>query len=189
MGLTLPIFGDGLPVIIIELGPPGRTIVLGGKDRPEPVVRSAEQRDVQSWYPGASSSSTQVLGVKEEPIPLRGWFRDPLSIIDGGAAVRVALLRGIQQGQRLCRLFWGDTIVAYGRVKRTAFEYETQHRVRYEIDFAVDKGDEAIALAPLPPLAATVADVASDLKYAASLFEEVVEVGRGVAALGAFVPE
>lgn len=185
MGLILPQLGDGLPVVILELGPPGRTMIFGGQDRPEPFERVSEQRDIQTWYTGNPSATVQVLGVKEEPIKLRGWFQDPFSILDGGPQMRVSILRGLQQGQRLCRFQWGDTVVGYGRVKRTSFTFECMNKVRYEVDFALDKGDEAVALAPVPPLVSTVRDIAADLKQAATLFNDVIEVSRGVAAFGA----
>ncbi|MEY2668548.1 MAG: hypothetical protein RJA59_1186, partial [Pseudomonadota bacterium] len=110
---------DHLPVLITELGPPFRVLILGGKDKPEAGVDvPIEQRAQKTWYPGASGASTQVLGIRHEPIVLRGWFHDPLTFADGGPAARVALARGIVQGGSTCLLSWGSAIFRYGRLSK-----------------------------------------------------------------------
>ena len=38
------------------------------------------------------------------------------AIIDGGAQTRMAILRGLMQGQNLCGLMWGFTVIRNGRV-------------------------------------------------------------------------
>lgn len=187
-GLHLPTLGDGLPVVITELSGAKRSIVFAGKDRPEPVTRTTTMRTVQTWYPGAKRASTQVLGLQEEPLTLAGWFRDPLTMFDGGAQARMSLLRGIQQGQRLCRLEWGDAIVLHGRIKRLSFTPQRLQRVRYEIEFEVDFSFE-----PTPPesLIATnpvAADIARHLDVAAGHLRTALDVVRVGAALRAFVP-
>lgn len=151
MPLPDPVLGalGLLPVTITEMGYPGRFILLAGRDAPEQGVRrTSRQRAVQTHYPGSKKASVQFMGTADEPIVLRGWFQDPLSFLDGGPAARVSMIRGMQQGGRLCQLVWGDDIVCTGRIAQADFEYFLATRVRYEITFAVDQGNEAVALAP-----------------------------------------
>lgn len=177
---------DFLPVIIAEMAPPFRSITLAGRDKPEqPILVAGQQRATTTNYPGSSRTSVQVLGTSEEPIILRGWFADPLSIVDGGARTRMALLRGLMQGQNPCTLTWGHTIVRTGRVERCEFSIYRRNKVRYEITFAVDQPDEAIARRPRPLLPVSGADVMAALNGIRTAFEVLNETKRVVNALGA----
>lgn len=148
---------DGLPVIIVELAPPFRVLTLGGRDRPKPVRVGGSQQAVQTWYPGSSKASVQVMGVREDPIELAGRWDDPKGTIlpqtnPFGAGTRVKVARGLMHGQSLCQLLWGTTIVRQGRVERVEILYQKANRVDYRIVFGVDQANEAIALSPLPIL-------------------------------------
>ncbi len=179
---------DGIHVLIQELGPPFRLMTFAGADMPErPLGVAGSQRAVQTWYPGQSKASTQVMGTEEEPIVLRGWFRDPLTILDGGATVRVATLRGIMQGQGLCQLIWGDVVVRKGRVARCDFKFHRTQVVRYEITFEVDQADEVVAVVPLPIVAAVGADLKAGIDEAIAALETGAEVIRGAKAIDAIV--
>lgn len=182
-----PALANGHPVIISELAFPFRTLLLAGRDRPEqPVTRTTVQRARKSHYPGTNQASVQVMGSAEEPIVLRGWFHDPLTLLDGGPQARIAVARGILQGGRLCRLSWGGVITCKGRITRVTPGFYKAQRLRYEIEFDVDQPNEAVALTPLPIVAA----VAQDLKAGLDQVLRAVEVGRdvsgGVKAIGAY---
>lgn len=177
---------DHLPVIINEMAPPFRFITLTGRDRPEqPIVVGGEQRATQTYYPGSSRASVQVHGTREDPIVLRGWFSDPLTIIDGGAKTRMAILRGLMQGQNPCGLTWGFMIVRTGRVKRCEFSIHRANRVRYEITFEVDQPSDAVAMAPRPLLPVSGAAILAGLNAIKLTLSVQAELKRGVNALGA----
>lgn len=178
---------DGLPVQIIELAPPFRFLTFAGRDRPErPVAVGGEQRAVQTHYPGSSRASVQVMGTREDPIVLRGWFWDELSILDGGPEARVAVLRGLMQGQS-CQLIWGTTIVRTGRVGRCNFEFHRDRRIRYEVTFEVDAANEAVALVPLPLVASVAQDLKAGIDAALAAMNTAVEQVDTVKTLGAVV--
>lgn len=178
---------DGQPVVITELAPPVRVLTLAGKDRPEvPVQVAGEQKAVQTWYPGAHKASVQVMGTAEEPIVLRGWFHDDLSVLDGGPKARVALARGIMQGQNLCQLVWGDQIVRVGRITHVQVGFFQARRQRYEIRFTVDQANEAVALAPTP-VGTTAAALDAALDAAVAAAAAAIEAFDTVKTIGAVV--
>lgn len=178
---------DHLPVLITELAPPFRVLTLAGSDRPEAGVEvRTRQRSTKTWYPGAKTASTQMLGTAEDPITLRGWFQDPLTFVDGGPAARVALIRGLVDGQNRCQLSWGFSIWKWGRVAEFTPTFYTSNRIRYEIIFDVDQAMEPIAPGPLPLLSATVADLvdaAAALSAAADLLAETAGAIKGAAGI------
>lgn len=178
--MALPVISsDGQPVTITELRPPFRVMTLAGKDRPEqPVVVGSEQRAQQTHYPGTHKASVQFMGTRRDPIVLRGWFQDPLSLLDGGPKAREELLRGLEQSGSLCQLVWGFRIICQGRVQRTQFEYHTELRVRYEITFAVDQGNEPIALLPVPVGLVAAAQLAAALRTAVEVAGRAVDTAR-----------
>lgn len=160
---------DGLPVIITELAAPFRILLLAGRDAPKPIRVVGSQRAIQTWYPGSQKASTQVMGTKEEPLVLRGRWDDPIStIVDGGPQRRIQLARGIMQGQNLCQLVWGDVIVRLGRISKVDILFQKTARTEYEIVFAVDQPNEAVAITPLPLLSGTAAQVAATALNAAA---------------------
>jgi hypothetical protein len=188
---------DGEAVTITELRAPFRVIELARQDRPDkPVSRASEQRARQSHYPGTQRASTQVMGTREEPVQLNGWFLDPLNGLDvvntakpdgtlstaRGVAAKIALLRGIQQTGGLCRLVWGEIIVCYGRVKRADFRYHESARVQYSILFEVDQPDEAAAIQPIPTVG-PLALLKQTLAAALELSEAAMEAARTVKTL------
>lgn len=177
---------DGLPVIIQELAPPFRNLTLGGRTRPKPIRVGSEQQSVQTWYPGAGKASTQVMGVREDPITMEGRWDDPLGTIlpqvnPFGAGTRVKLARGLQQGQNLCQLMWGSTIVRQGRIKRFEVLYQKANRTDYRIVFEVDQANEAVALGPLLILqinaAAVIAVLAAGLAVGGTMVAAADAVG------------
>lgn len=174
---------DGLPVVIVELAPPARTVELAGRDRPEQGVKvGSVQRTTQTYYPGTSQASVQVMGTREEPIVLRGWFQDAFAVLVGGGTPgdRIALLRAIQQGGAQCRLIWGDAIVRVGRVARVEADYRQAGRIRYEITFEVDQPSEAPALRPAILGAGVQAALKAALAAASSAAKLAVSTARVV---------
>lgn len=176
---------DHLPIVIAELAPPFRVLTLSGKDKPEAGVDVAvEQRVQKTWYPGGSGASTQVLGVRHDPIVFRGWFHDPLTFADGGPAARVALARALVQGQNRCLLTWGLTINKWGRVSRFVPSFFGVNRIRYEITFDVDQANEIIPPGPLPIVASTLSDLQDAATAAVAAAEAATAVVDTVTTVG-----
>lgn len=176
---------DHLPVVISELSPPFRVLLLGGKDKPEAGVEiPLAQRAQKTWYPGAAGASTQVLGVQHDAVVLRGWFHDPLTFADGGPAARVALARGILEGGSTCTLVWGPTIFRFGRLSRFLPTFFGVNRIRYEITFDVDAAAEIVAPGPIPIVAATLSDLQDAAKTAVAAAQAAVSVVDTVTTVG-----
>jgi hypothetical protein len=188
MALLHAILGDKLPVFISELAPPFRSIILAGKDRPEPVERESKQRAKQTWYPGQTQASTQVLGAQEEPLVLTGRFRDPLSLLDGGAQGRMEILRGMLLGQRGCRLLWGDAISLQGRVAGLKFKTYRLNDVGYEITFEIDKSDDIAAMVGLVGAATTASQVGDAIEDVSAVFDDLALVAGAQSPASAFLP-
>lgn len=177
---------DGQAVTISELAAPRRVVTFAGRDLPEKgLVVAGEQRSVQSHYPGTQMASVQVLGTKEDPIVLTGWFQDEI-VSDPTAQIR--LLRGIMQGGSLCRLVWGDVISRVGRVKRCEFPFHEEKRVRYSVTFEVDQADEAIAMKPIPVRSVQVlGDLELQLDDVRTKGSEALTTARTILALSGIV--
>lgn len=174
-----PIPSDGAPVVIQELSIPFRVMTFAGRDRPEqPVSVTGRQRVTRTHYPGTHKASVQFMGTEREPIVLRGWFQDPLSLIDGGPAAREALLRSMMQSGGLCQLIWGTRIVCQGRVEALTFDYHLANRVRYEVTFGVDQGNEPTELAPPILGVAASAQLAAALTVAVNAANLVANTAR-----------
>lgn len=174
-----PIPSDGQPVVIQELSIPFRVMTFAGKDRPEqPVTVGERSRVTRTHYPGTHKASVQFMGTEREPIVLRGWFQDPFSFLDGGPAAREALLRSMMQGGGLCQLIWGTRIVCQGRVEALTFDYHLANRVRYEVTFAVDQGNEPTELAPPILGVAASAQLAAALTVAVNAANLVANTAR-----------
>lgn len=159
--IQLPGLSDGQGVYIREIGYPFRVLALEGRNRPETgVAITTEVRAKQTHYPGVRHASVQVHGTKESPIRLKGFFRDPLSILQAlevspgvklkGPQAMVAIIRGILYGMGPCELQWGDVITRNGRIKEFTQTIYRESWVSYDITFAIDQANEAVALVPIP---------------------------------------
>lgn len=179
---------DGLPVIIQELAVPFRNLTLAGRSMPKPVRVGAEQHAIQTWYPGAGKASAQVMGVREDPLILEGRWDDPAGTLlpqinPFGAGTRAKLARGLMEGQALCQLLWGTTIVVQGRVKRFEILYQKANRTDYRIVFEVDQSNSPTALTPLPILnidPARLIAVAAAVAVAGSIMVNAVDSGSDI---------
>lgn len=166
----MPIF---TPVVILEVAPPFRKLTLAGRNAPKPIKVGGQQNAIQTWYPGTNKASVQVMGTQEDDIIMEGRWDDPAGSLFPdknplGATVRIKVARGLMQGQQLCQLLWGTTIVRQGRVKRFEILYQKKTRTEYRIVFAVDQANEAIASRPLPILNIDVGGAISILAAAAA---------------------
>lgn len=135
----------------------------------------AKTRLVQTYYPGTSSPSTQIMGTQEEPILLRGVWRDEwLGLLDGAYEL-VQEARALLLGQARCELQWGS-LTRRGYV---ASFTATLRRLGYwdwSLTFNVDQADEALVISlPIPP-AATPFSLANLLAAALQAADELATV-------------
>lgn len=176
--------GDAEAVTITELEGLGRVLELRDTSLPEQGVSAPiELRSVVTRYPGNAKSSTQIMGTKEEDIPLTGWFRDVWTGEDGGAMAQVTLCRALVQGQRYCELAWGDSMIRRGYLRRFEPEITNRAAIRYKLVFQVSESDEASVIAvpflPVPQpfsllaLLRAIADAAEAAAEAAILINNV----------------
>lgn len=177
---------DFLPVIIQELDPPFRSLPLGGRNRPKPIKVGGEQKAIQTWYPGTTKASVQVMGTREDPIIMEGRWDDPAGTLNPvqGSRVRIATARGLMVGQNLCQLLWGTTIVRQGRLARFEVLYQRTNRVEYRIVFEVDQANEAVALWPLPILNLDATALITAMAAAAATASLVVSVADSASDIG-----
>lgn len=164
-----------IPLSIVEVD--GLTALdLEGSALPaQGVAMGSELRMVSTYYPGNAAPSVQILGTQEDEIPLRGVWRDDLLGLVDGAMALVSTARKLQQGQRRCRMVWGD-VTRYGYVK--AFKPTIRRRdfVEWELTFFVDQADDALVLAvPAAPNASNLALLAA-ISAAETVIDEVAEV-------------
>lgn len=65
------------PFEIVELTGAKRTLRLAGRALPyKPYMLTGTQRVELTWYPGNPEATAQVLGAKEEPSSVRGFWKD-----------------------------------------------------------------------------------------------------------------
>jgi hypothetical protein len=184
VGIT---FEDLIPARLVwltltELEPPFVQFVFAGRDRPEQdVPEGSRSQSQQTWYPGANKASVQDLGVVEEPIPFRGWFQDPASLLDGGPAARVAQLRGLHRRGNPIQLAWGQSWNKRGRITRTRFTWRREQQVRWEFTFEVDEAFEEVGDTNVVFFTSIASDVA---KLALETADNVL---TAVAVIGAVV--
>lgn len=109
-------------------------------------------RRKSTYYPGNSVPSTQIMGTQEEPIVLRGKWRDSLLGTVDGAQDLAAKARALVTGQRRCKLEC-DTVVRYGYVEAFSTPVIRRDLVEWSLTFFPDQSDDAIILAvPAVPL-------------------------------------
>lgn len=137
---------DGMPVLITELTGDKKTLILDATDLPERGIEVAgDLRSQATWYPGASSASTQIMGTSEADISLHGRWRDVWAV-EGWAAYQTEAARGMWLRQAYCELSWGSFLVRRGYIKRVMARIDTERDVSYEIVFQVAEADEMDAV-------------------------------------------
>ena len=167
------------PLIISELTGTNILTLTDAALPAQGVEIGAETRMVQTYYPGTSTPSTQIMGTQEKPILLRGVWRDEWIGLTDGALALVETGRALLQGQMRCELQWND-LVRRGYV--SAFTATLRRRGYWEwsLTFAVDQADEAVVVAvPMVP-AATPFSFANLLAAALQYADEAATVAISV---------
>lgn len=153
------------------------------------VDAGVSMRTVQTWYPGSSTPSVQIMGTKEEPITLRGTWRDDLLRETGGAQARANIARQLVLRQLPCTLTWftdlGDApLTRSGLVASFVPSWRRADLCGWTLTFQVDTATESEVIAvpalPLPnPYALAdalrlVADAAQQVAEAAVLANNII---------------
>lgn len=141
---------DGAAILLRELEGQLREVVIPVSALPSELTTSTELRTNVTWYPGASRSSTQVMGTKEDPITFDGELRDVWLGAVGGAESLYQHLREILLAGVWCELSWGETIVRRGFLKKLEPKWRRDADIGYRITFEVDEADDAIVMVPAP---------------------------------------
>lgn len=129
-------------------------LVLSDSALPEQrsMSLSTKLRRKSTYYPGNSVPSTQIMGTQEEPITLKGKWRDDLLGAIDGAQDLAAKARALVAGQRRCRLEW-DNVVRYGYVDAFDAVVIRRNSLEWTLTFFADQSDDAVILAvPALPL-------------------------------------
>lgn len=183
---------DGQAVIIRQVGQltgPPIVISLRRKNGAEvPVTVADELISNQTWYPGRGDASTQVMGIKREPIILQGWFRDPLDFLIGSPRTRAKLLQSLFATQAECELQWGEVISRRGFIKRVEIGNYRNGIIRYRITFAPTEANDVEAKLPSGFLFAIGQQVSQALEEVLAVAESLLDIKRAANAAGAFIP-
>lgn len=169
------------PIILQELGLPRSKVRLAQMDMPEPNVSvGSEHRSSQTWLAGQDVATTHQLGMRFDPITLRGRFHDDLLRILGQSPQDlVRAIRGIQTRGNPVRLKWGNIINRVGRIKRFVPEYVRADDIKYELTFEVDEvlepGSYFYETPPLVAIAQTARDVINIAIAAAAIAKTTIE--------------
>ena len=135
-------------------------------------------RQVKTMYPGASAPSRQIMGTEEEPITIKGMWRDDLLGLVGGAQANVNTARLLVLRQVPCSLTWyGDDgsapLSRSGLVVAFTPTWRRADAVGWSLTFEVDEATESEVVAvPAVPLVDPYA-FADALRLMAAIAEEV----------------
>lgn len=175
---------DGDPILIFEVGGEGR-LELAGADLPERGVEmGTTMRLVATRYPGRSVASTQVMGTEERQLSLRGVFSDVLGGASGHALAQAQRARALVDGQRLCELQWGTTVVRRGYVREFVPSVERQSLIRYTLTFEVTATDQAEQVTVEPFATPTTSDVLDEVYETQGATDDVEAAARGLRDVG-----
>lgn len=142
------------------------------------IEAPAKLRAVRTMYPGSSTPLTQVMGTEEEPITLKGVWRDDLLAMTGGAMELVQIARSLLLGQLPCELTWitdeGEAaLTRRGLVTGFTPTFSRTNVIRWSLTFQCDEADESSVIAtPAVPLVQPF-DLLFALRQAAEVAAEV----------------
>lgn len=142
-----------LPLTITEIdGVNSLTLTDSALPEQRSMDLALKLRRKSTYYPGNSVPSTQIMGTQEEPITLKGKWRDEWLGLTDGAQDLAAKARALVSGQRRCRLEW-DNVVRYGYVESFRATVIQRTALEWELVFFADQSDDAVVLAlPAVPL-------------------------------------
>lgn len=144
------------PFEITELTGPKRTLRLSARALPyKPYTLVGSQRVEMTWYPGNPEATAQVLGAKEEPVSIRGTWKDrflselpsglvdddapaPATLDDAPLTTATQLVETVDEMRRagqLVEVTWLRT-VRRGFITRFTQTWLTVHDCEWELEFS-----------------------------------------------------
>lgn len=165
---------DGNSITLEELdspngGPPlrvvlaGRDAPLGGRGSGGAFDVAPELRQVVTHYPGQTTPSRQIMGVKYAPISFHGNLQDR-GVVGRARGICEALMSLAARGRRV-RFTWGPWTY-FGVVSRPKISPEGLRDFNYDVEFDPDGPDlpnTALAVAsPEAPSTSNVGDLAEN---------------------------
>lgn len=128
---------------ILEDGGEGVSVTLMGRAMPmQPFDYGGKQELVKEYYPGNPEPAVQVMGPRENNVPIRGNL-DAKKYTRGGTRdyrqVPKALeerLTGIRERGNLCKFVLGEW-VRYGFVEEASFAMKTLASIDYDLDLFI----------------------------------------------------
>jgi hypothetical protein len=122
-----------------------------GRPRKEPVAETEKRvRESEVYLPGGNVPVRHIFGKREEPITMKGRFRDSL----GGAGFAKAKhdeVTAFVDDARLCEVIWDDLLDVHGLITSYRRGIESPHEFTYEIEVKVDRDLLTNADAPRVP--------------------------------------
>lgn len=115
-------------------------------------------RSVETWYPGSSLPSVQIMGTREEPITIKGQWRDSLLGLVGGAQANANTARQLVLRQLPVRLVWSDDTGAVvldrdGLLSSFIVTWRRGDAIGWALTLTVTQATESQVLAvPAPPV-------------------------------------
>lgn len=156
----------GTSLEIRETGPEPRVITLRGRAMPYRGPEwPVEQHSKLTWYPGSPVATQQILGVRELPTTMEGFWKDRFlegAIEDTGslqpitsAEQAVELFEGLARSGRELRVAWG-IFVRTGIIKRFTPRPDRVQDIAWTIEWEwASRNDEQRARAAQPSLPAS----------------------------------
>lgn len=138
-------YPDGLKIyeIINDREQTEPTLVLKGTFAPhQPWEFGGEQQIVKEYYSGTDIPSIQVMGAREDDIPIRGHMKSKFFKANDNVDMRLAAeayqeaLDLLRRRGNLIKISLGEW-QRYGFIKRSKFMLKTRADIEYQIDFMV----------------------------------------------------
>lgn len=137
-----------------------------------PVTFGGRQRVEFTWYPGSPIATAQVLGPEEEPITLRGFWKDRFLTATSAQTITpdfagtvqttvqlVGIVDTMRRSGDLFRLTW-DNLVRDGHITSFQQTWHNRHDCEWELEFTpISQGEQQtpIATPPQPQLSDVLA--------------------------------
>ncbi len=125
-----------LPVVIVETSGLRRPITLYDTSLPRDgneTTLGMRVRGKETWYPGATEATVQVLGPSYEPIRFAGVLEDNRIGAPGAAVATMWLIRMVGKAGRIVLFNYGP-ILRRCRWVRHHFQVRSLQRIAYEIE-------------------------------------------------------
>lgn len=172
---------DDNTLTLQELGGPNPlTVRFSAADHSMPAELPLifEQRSKETYYPGWSEPSVQVLGSKRDVMQLEGRLDDRyMGRLIAGATMES--LQAMVVNEQLVELRWAAVLLR-GFLKKAKFTVMLESKIDYKLEF-LPTGDEPVMVARLRRQ--TPSDLSSRLTDLSATLKAIVEAGENAAGV------